>query len=63
MIYCKNCSRPVSSDEAGLTRKLINRGMTEFYCYACLGKMFRLDRKALEEMADLFRRQGCTLFR
>ena len=62
MTCCKDCGQPLSRDEIGLTRKLINRGLTQFYCYDCLGRMFRMDRQALMALADSFRAAGCTLF-
>ena len=62
MTVCRECGKALSRDETGLTRKLINRGCTEFYCYDCLGRMFKTDRKALEELVESFRRSGCTLF-
>ena len=63
MTRCKECQRPISRDEVGLTRKLINRGLTEFYCFECLGKIYRLDMKTMKDMVESFRAAGCTLFR
>ena len=62
-MICAQCGRIISRDEAGMTRKLINRGTETLYCYNCLGQMFRISREKLEEMADSFRASGCTLFR
>ena len=62
MTLCHQCSRPISLDEQGMSRKLISRGTDKLYCYDCLGAMFRISREKLEEMAESFRRSGCTLF-
>jgi len=59
---CARCGRPISSDEAGLTRKLVNRGATELFCFDCLGGMFHASRDKLEDMIRAFREAGCTLF-
>ena len=60
---CAKCGKTISSDEVGLTCKLINRGSTQFYCFDCLGAMFHASRATLEEMIRSFREAGCTLFR
>ncbi|MBQ8954308.1 MAG: hypothetical protein IJ048_09340 [Clostridia bacterium] len=59
---CARCGRPISRDEAGLTRKLINRAAEDLYCFDCLGGLFHISRDKLQEMADAFRAAGCTLF-
>ena len=62
-MICCGCGQTVSRDEAGMTKKLINRGTDLIYCYQCLGGMFRISREKLQEMADSYRASGCTLFR
>ncbi|MBQ6564411.1 MAG: hypothetical protein K6A68_03460 [Clostridiales bacterium] len=59
---CTECGKTVTRDEEGLTRKLINRGATQFYCYECLARRFRITVPALRDMAEAFRAAGCTLF-
>ena len=59
---CAKCGKALCHDEAGLTRKLINRGATEFYCFDCLGDMFHVSREKLDQMIEDFRAAGCTLF-
>ena len=60
---CVSCGRAVTRDEKALTRKLINRGAAECYCLTCLARRFRVSEAQLREMAEAFRRAGCTLFR
>ena len=60
---CRECGKPVSADEAGLTKKLVDRAAAEYLCWDCLGKAFKTDRKALEDMVRRLREAGCTLFR
>ena len=62
MTACAGCGAPLSRDEAAMSRKLINRGTEKLYCWNCLGGMFRISREKLQEMAEAFRRAGCTLF-
>lgn len=62
-MICASCGRELTRDEAGLSRKLINRGTQTLYCLDCLGSMFRLSRSQLLELIEHFRATGCTLFR
>lgn len=59
---CLQCASPLSRDEIGLTKKLINRGCTEFLCYACLAKRFDVTVEELRRKVEEFREMGCTLF-
>ncbi len=56
------CGAPLSPDEVGLTKKLVNRGATEYLCFACLGSHFRLSRETLDDFVRQFRERGCSLF-
>ena len=57
------CGKPVSHDEIGLTKKLINRGTTDYLCLSCLASRLRVKEKDLLELAESFRKAGCSLFR
>lgn len=59
---CAGCGRLLTPDERGLSRKLINRGTTVFYCLACLSGMYKVPEDSLREMIERFRAAGCTLF-
>ena len=59
---CVTCGKSVSRDEAGLTRKLINRGAAEFMCLSCLSEHFGVSEETLREKIRQFREMGCTLF-
>lgn len=62
MSECKNCKKMLTPNEIGLTKKLINRGSTEFYCMDCLADIFKCDKALLEKKIEQFRKQGCVLF-
>lgn len=62
MSRCETCGRELTADEVGLSRKLVNRGTSVYWCLACLSKDFRVDEDALREMIERFREAGCTLF-
>ena len=59
---CMICKRPLVHDEIALTRKLINRGASEFMCMTCLAAKFNVSESLLEEKIEHFKKQGCTLF-
>ncbi len=62
MPECAACRRPLTLDEVGLTKKLINRGSTVFYCVSCLAKRFDVTEDILYRKISEFREMGCTLF-
>ena len=62
MPECVRCHASLTNDEVGLTKKLINRGTTEFLCYECLANHFRVTVELLREKVEQFREMGCTLF-
>ena len=59
---CVRCGAFLSKDETALTRKLINRGTTEFFCLSCLANHFQLSEDILRKKIDEFKAMGCTLF-
>ena len=59
---CKTCGREVTRDEVGLTKKLINRGATEFLCMTCLAEKFDMTEAECQTLIDHFREAGCHLF-
>ena len=63
MDRCTKCGAPLSRDEIGLHRKIVNRGATEFCCIRCLSDHFKVSEAELREMIERFREAGCTLFR
>ena len=45
-----------------VTKKLVNRGATEFMCERCLASYYRVEVSDIRERMDYFRAMGCTLF-
>ncbi len=60
--YCRRCRKTLSADEVAMTKKLVNRGTTVYYCMDCLAEMFDVERKDIEEKIAYYKRSGCTLF-
>jgi len=59
---CARCGRELCADEIAVTKKLINRGATAFFCVGCLADYFEVTPEDIRERIAYFRRQGCTLF-
>lgn len=62
MADCKICARPLTADEIGLTKKMINRGATEWMCIKCLSDYFGCEEALLYRKIEEFRDMGCMLF-
>lgn len=59
---CKQCGKAITRDEAAVTKKLVNRGATEFYCVECLAAYFEVKPADIVERIAYFKQTGCTLF-
>ena len=62
MDKCIKCLKELSNNEIGLTKKLINRGATEFMCIDCLAERFKVTPERLQEKIEEFKEAGCLLF-
>lgn len=63
MSTCKKCGRELNGNDIGLTKKLINRGSTEFLCINCIAEKFDCSKELIEEKIKQFKAAGCTLFK
>ena len=59
---CVRCGAEITPDEVGLTKKLINRGAVDYFCYPCMATHFHVTVDLLKEKVEQFREMGCTLF-
>lgn len=62
MDCCASCGKILTHDEVAVTKKLINRGATTYYCVDCLAKHFEVQPADIEERIRHFKATGCTLF-
>lgn len=62
MSVCKQCGKPLSPDEIGLHKKLVNRGATDYWCIDCLSAHFKVSVPLLKQKIIQFKKDGCTLF-
>ena len=61
---CYVCGKsPLSKDEIGITKKLIDRNATVFYCLTCLAEHLEVTEEELVAKIEEFKDEGCVLFR
>lgn len=61
---CYVCGKaPLSKDEIGLTRKLIDKKTKIFYCLPCMADYFEVTEEELIAKIEEFKAEGCTLFK
>ena len=60
---CYVCGKtPLSKDEIGLTKKLIDRNTIKFYCLPCMAEYFEVTEEELLAKIEEFKEEGCMLF-
>ncbi len=61
---CYVCGKtPLTKDEIGITKKLIDKRTTQFYCLACLAEQLEVSEEELVAKIEEFKEEGCTLFK
>lgn len=61
---CYVCGKtPLTKDEIGLTKKLINKKANYFYCIDCLAEYLEVTTEELEAKLAEFKEDGCSLFK
>lgn len=59
---CIKCGAVLGADDIGITKKLINRGATEFMCIHCIAVYFRVSEELIRSKIKEYRAYGCSLF-
>lgn len=63
MTSCYVCGKEnLSKDEIGITKKLIGKDTTCFYCLPCLAEQLEVTEEELRDKIEEFKDEGCTLF-
>lgn len=61
---CYVCGKtPLTKDEIGLTKKIIDRKASNFYCLPCLADYLEVTEEELLAKLEEFKNDGCTLFK
>ena len=60
---CFCCGKsPLTKDEIGISKKLVDVNMTEYYCYECLAENFDCTVQDILQKIEDFKEEGCVLF-
>lgn len=61
---CYACGKsPLTKDEIGLTKKIIDKKATIFYCLHCMAEYLEVSEDELRAKIEEFKNEGCTLFK
>ena len=61
---CYVCGKmPLTKDEIGLVKKLIDKKATNYYCLSCLAEYLEVAEEELLAKIEEFKEEGCTLFK
>ena len=61
---CYVCGKaPLTKDEIGITKKLIDKKTKKFYCLPCLAESLEVTEEELLAKIEEFKNEGCTLFK
>lgn len=61
---CYICGKkPLSKNEIGLTKKLLDKKAEYFYCLPCLAEYLEVTEEELVAKIEEFKDEGCVLFR
>ena len=62
-VPCQACGkRPLSRDEIGVHRKLLDENAESLYCLACLADYLEVGEQDLLDKIEEFKNEGCALF-
>lgn len=60
---CLSCSKEINDkDTIALNRKMLGRGILNFFCIECLANYLGTNAEYLFDKIEEFKEQGCTLF-
>jgi hypothetical protein len=59
---CTECSTALEKDEIALSKKMLGRTITSFYCVKCLADELDCEPEDLAVKIQEFKEQGCALF-
>ena len=60
---CYVCGKdPLTKEEVGLTKKIIDKKSNVFYCLTCLADYLEVTEDELIAKIEEFKEEGCSLF-
>lgn len=62
MSICQRCAQALSTNEIGISMRLLGRDGKNLYCRECLARELKIPVELVDKKIEQFRRMGCTLF-
>ena len=59
---CRVCEAKLDKDEVGINKKLIDKKLTQYFCFECLSAHLDVLVQDLIDKVAEFKEQGCELF-
>lgn len=59
---CMDCAAPLRRDEIAITKRLIGRGIRQYYCENCLARRLGVTPTVIRMKIQEYRAMGCALF-
>jgi len=59
---CEHCKKDLSTNEVGISLRLMGRNGKKFLCRECLAQELKVDTEVIDRKIEQFRQQGCPLF-
>lgn len=61
---CSSCRKiPLTKDEVGASKKLLGLDTEQLYCIDCLAAYLEVTPEDISEKIEMFKEDGCELFK
>lgn len=62
MSNCKECGRILTTNEIGISMRLLGRDGRQLMCRECLARDLKVDPELIDRKIEQFKQLGCPLF-
>ena len=63
-VSCSSCGKyPLAKDEVGASKKLLGTDTEQLYCIDCLAAYLEVTPEDIQDKIQMFKEDGCTLFK
>lgn len=62
MDNCLKCAKKLSTNEIGISLRLLGRDGSRILCRECLARELKVDPVLIDRKIEQFKRMGCPLF-
>lgn len=62
MSCCQNCEKTLTTNEIGISLRLLGRDGKRILCRECLSRELKVAPELIDRKIEQFKRQGCPLF-